>query len=67
MVLRSINIRDKKFSDDWSALIHNFFFGESVANKVNDEIEKYFQTKKELRQDDPLSPMLLNIVVGSHN
>jgi hypothetical protein len=36
--------------------------GGSVAIKINDDVDKYFQTKKELRQGDPLSPMLFNIV-----
>jgi hypothetical protein len=34
----------------------------SVAIKVNDDTGCYFRTKKGLRQDDPLSPMLFNIV-----
>jgi hypothetical protein len=34
----------------------------SVAIKVNDDIGHYFQTKKGLRQGDPLSPILFNIV-----
>jgi hypothetical protein len=29
---------------------------------MNDDIGHYFQTKKGLRQGDPLSPMLFNIV-----
>jgi hypothetical protein len=37
--------------------------GGSVGVKVNDEIGHYFQTKKRLRQGDPLSSMLFNIVV----
>ena len=37
--------------------------GGSVAVKVNDEIGRYFQTKKGLRQGDPMSPILFNIVV----
>jgi hypothetical protein len=36
-----------------------------VAIKVNDDIGPYFQTKKELRQGDPLSPILFNIVADS--
>jgi retron-type reverse transcriptase len=35
----------------------------SVAVKVNDNIGHYFQTRKGVRQGDPLSPMLFNIVV----
>jgi hypothetical protein len=52
----------KGFSPEWRALINNFVFGGSVAIKVNDDVGNYFQTKKGLRQGDPLSPMLFNIV-----
>jgi retron-type reverse transcriptase len=34
-----------------------------VGIKVNDKIGHYFQTRKGLRQGDPLSPILFNIVV----
>jgi hypothetical protein len=33
-----------------------------IAIKVNDDVGRYFQTKKSLRQGDTLSPMLFNIV-----
>jgi hypothetical protein len=52
----------KGFSDEWRALIHSFVSGGSVAIKVNDETCHYFRTVKGLRQGDPLSPMLFNIV-----
>ena len=52
----------KGFSDEWRALIRNFVSGGSVAIKVNDDIGRYFQTRKGLREGDPLSPMLFNIV-----
>jgi hypothetical protein len=55
-------LKMKGFSDEWCALIHNFIFGGSVAIKVNGDVGNYFQMKKGLRQGDPLSPMLFNIV-----
>ena len=36
----------------------------SVAVKVNDNIGHFFQTRKGVRQGDPLSPILFNIVVN---
>jgi hypothetical protein len=44
-------------------MVQQFVQGGSVGVKVNDDIGNYFQTKKGLRQGDPLSPMLFNIVV----
>jgi hypothetical protein len=55
-------LRMKGFSHEWRALINSFVSGGSVAIKVNDDVGTYFQTLKGLRQGDPLSPMLFNIV-----
>jgi retron-type reverse transcriptase len=37
-------------------------YGGSVVIRVNDETGCFFQTRKGLRQGDPLSPLLFNIV-----
>src|SRR6266542_370323 len=55
-------LRMKGFSATWREWIHSFITGGSVAIKVNDDVGHYFQTKKGLRQGDPLSPILFNIV-----
>jgi hypothetical protein len=55
-------LRMKGFSEEWRELINKSIFGGTVAIKVNDDIGKYFQTKKGLRQGDPLCPMLFNIL-----
>ena len=55
-------LRLKGFSSKWIEWIKSFISGGSVAINVNDEIGPYFQTKKGLRQGDPLSPILFNIV-----
>jgi hypothetical protein len=34
------------FSEEWCALINIFVCGRRVAIKVNNDISKYFQTKK---------------------
>jgi hypothetical protein len=55
-------LRMKGFFAEWRSLINSFVSGGSVAIKVNNGVGKYFQTLKGLRQGDPLSPMLFNIV-----
>ena len=52
----------KGFSHKWIEWTKSFISGGSVAVNVNDEICPYFQTKEGLRQGDPLSPILFNIV-----
>jgi retron-type reverse transcriptase len=53
----------KGFAPEWCRMISQYVQGGSVGVKVNDDIGHYFQTKKGLRQGDPLSPILFNIVV----
>jgi hypothetical protein len=62
MIFPSIDTQDERFSPEWRALINDFVSGGSVAIRVNDDTGRYFQTRKGLRQGDPLSPMLFNIV-----
>jgi hypothetical protein len=43
--------------------VKQFTQGENINIKVNDQLGSYFQTKKGIRQGDPMSPILFNIVV----
>jgi len=52
----------KGFSSRWCTWIENFVNGGSVGIQINDDIGHYFQTKNGLRQRDPMSPVLFNIV-----
>ena len=61
MLFRSV-LRMKGFDPKWCQWINNFIEKGSVGIKVNDDIGHYFQTKKGLRQGDPLSPILFNLV-----
>jgi hypothetical protein len=52
----------KGFSKKWCLWINEFASQWSVGIKVNNEVGRFFQTKKELRQRDPLYPLLFNLV-----
>jgi hypothetical protein len=53
----------KVFSPTWCKWVASFMEGGHVGIKVNDIIGQNFQTRKEIRQGDLLSPILFNIVV----
>jgi hypothetical protein len=55
-------MRMKGFDPKWCDMIKSFVQGGSVGVRVNDDIGHNFQTRKGLRQGDPLSPILFNIV-----
>jgi hypothetical protein len=53
----------KVFFEQRPALIYNFVSAGSVSIIVNDDIDKYLHNMKGLRQGDPLSTIIFNIVV----
>ena len=56
-------LRMKGFDEAWRKQVESFVQGGNVGIKVNDDIGQYFQTLKGLRQGDPMSPILFNVVV----
>ncbi|WVZ91915.1 hypothetical protein U9M48_038026 [Paspalum notatum var. saurae] len=55
-------LRMKGFSNTWCDWIKSFIQEGNVAINVNGQNGAYFQTRKGLRQGDPLSPIFFNIV-----
>lgn len=55
-------LKMKGFSPLWCKWIEAVVSQGSVGVKVNEEIGHYFQTRQGLRQGDPLSPILFNLV-----
>lgn len=53
----------KGFFPTWCSWMQYFFEGDNVAIKINDQLGPYFETRKGLRQVDPISPILFNILV----
>jgi hypothetical protein len=60
-------LRMKVFSAKWCNWISQLVTKGSVGIKVNENVGRYFQTKKDLTQGDPLSPLLLNLVADMLN
>ena len=56
-------LRMKGFDPAWRNQVELFMQKGSVGIKVNDDIGHYFQTHKSMRQGDPMSPVLFNIIV----
>uniref|UniRef100_A0A8I6XIG6 Reverse transcriptase domain-containing protein n=1 Tax=Hordeum vulgare subsp. vulgare TaxID=112509 RepID=A0A8I6XIG6_HORVV len=52
----------KGFDELWRKHVDCFIKNGSVGIKVNDDVGHFFQTLKGLRQGDPMSPILFNIV-----
>ncbi|WVZ54678.1 hypothetical protein U9M48_005442 [Paspalum notatum var. saurae] len=52
----------KGFSNIWCGWIEKVVSKGKVNVKVNDELGHYFQTRKGVRQGDPLSPFLFNLI-----
>jgi hypothetical protein len=52
----------KGFDPKWCDWIPRFIENGSIGIRVNNDIGQYFQTRKDLRQGDPLSPILFNNV-----
>lgn len=52
----------KKFLGKWIGWVMNTIKGGQVCINVNGERSKYFSTFRGLRQGDPLSPLLFNLV-----
>jgi hypothetical protein len=52
----------KGFSNEWCSWINHFTSKGNLSIRVNDNLGRFFQSKKVLRQGDPLSPLLFNLV-----
>jgi hypothetical protein len=55
-------LRSRGFGDKWIGWIQDIVFGSSVSVLANGEASSTFKTGKWLRQRNPLSPLLFNLV-----
>ena len=56
-------LRSRGFNHKWISWILKLVRGGSVCVRLNDENSSYFSPGKGLRQGDPLSPLLFNLVI----
>jgi hypothetical protein len=56
-------LRSRGFGDIWIGWIQDIVVGDSVSVLANGKESATFKTGKGLRQGDPLSPLLFNLVV----
>jgi hypothetical protein len=62
MELSATNVKDERVFTKMVHMGGKFTQRNNVNIKVNDQLGSYFQTRKGLRQGDPISPILFNIV-----
>ena len=55
-------LKSRGFGDKWISWIRRVVRGGSLCIRINDENSTYFKPGKGLRQGDPLSPLLFNLV-----
>jgi hypothetical protein len=58
-------LKSKKFPDKWINMVMRTVENGKVCVNMNGEKSKYFKTFRGLRQDDPLSPQLFNLVADA--
>ena len=56
------NHKHRNFGSKMQNWIHNVVIGGTVCVKINDQTGPYFTSHKGVRQGDPLSPLLFNLV-----
>jgi hypothetical protein len=56
-------LTSRGFGSRWIGWILKLVNGGSISIKVNEEVSPYFKLGKGLRQGDPLSPLLVNLVI----
>jgi hypothetical protein len=59
-------LRIRGFNKIWCSWIKQTLFGGTVSVKINDEMGPYFQSAKGVRQGDPMSPTLFNLIAEAH-